>query len=218
MGDHVKSRHIVRAYEIDGRTFTVERIIWVKGSRPSFDIYDEKTRQCLTGESFDDEPTEDDVRDHLQALREQYPDFADPFIEGDAANLRPILFPRHEVQAAPPSSEGTEASPEEGLLLARRAMVGAGERLDKAVRRVVAAKVRAAYPTAFKLIAHGEDSEDGLLHLHTTRIIDSSGAPLADYEDHQTAAFDALTDEIDALLDELSERNDDYRGEHEFLI
>lgn len=115
-------------------------------------------------------------------------------------------------------------SPDDGMAAdgvlsdARVRMIRAYQVLETAVRAVVAERVRSVYPEAATLVAEGEWNEDGVLHLHTQRVVDADGLVLGDYSTHHTDEFDELTDEIDALLDELSERDEDWQGTHEIDI
>lgn len=107
---------------------------------------------------------------------------------------------------------------EDLLSAARQASQRALKELDRAVTVRLSELVLDLYPTAAVLHAVGEYNEDGLLHLHTDRIVDADGQVLADYGDHQTSEFDELTDQVDALLDELAERDEAYQGAQEFEL
>jgi hypothetical protein len=103
-------------------------------------------------------------------------------------------------------------SPAEELAAARQEIIAAQAGLDRAVRRMIEAQVRVAYPTAVRLVAYGEYNEAGILRAYAERVVDGAGTVLASRDD-PTEEWGALTDEIDDLLCELSEHDEDYQGD-----
>jgi hypothetical protein len=86
---------------------------------------------------------------------------------------------------------------------------------DRAVRRVVAQKVKRVYPAAVTLVTFGEYNEDGLLHARCDRILDADHNILAE-SDELTDAWEELTDDVDPVLCETSElMGDQYLDEVE---
>lgn len=101
---------------------------------------------------------------------------------------------------------------------AEAAYHAAARGFSTAIEAWVGRKLRAAYPTATKLIALGEYHEDGAIRLRTQRVIDAAGAALGDVED-PTETFEKLVDLIDPYLDWLADINgEDYLGDHDFEI
>jgi hypothetical protein len=110
-------------------------------------------------------------------------------------------------------------TPDERLSAARQELIAAERKVDTAIRAKVAARIRETYPAAHTLVAEGEWNEDGLLHLHAQKILDADETQLDGYDEDGVSLsgdWDSLTDEIDALLDEIAERDDAYQGAHEF--
>lgn len=117
------------------------------------------------------------------------------------------------------------AEPEVGsdseLSAARQRLMAAERDVDSAVRAVVTARVRKLYPDAATLVAEGEYNEDGLLHLHSQKVLTTDGTVLDGYDDDGVSMsedWDTFSDEIDAMLDEIAERDDAYQGTHEFDV
>jgi hypothetical protein len=87
----VKSRRS-KTIDVRGRTFEVERISWRGTSGLSFDVTDVATGQCLTAESFDDEPTAEEIEELLDQLRDDLDsDSLDFFFKGEEDTVRKIV-------------------------------------------------------------------------------------------------------------------------------
>ncbi|MFE0472637.1 hypothetical protein ACFW2V_13580 [Streptomyces sp. NPDC058947] len=68
MGDRVTSERRVGTLAVDGRVLDVVRLTWRGSPGLSFDVVDSATGDVLTmDESFDEYPTEDQVRELLAA-------------------------------------------------------------------------------------------------------------------------------------------------------
>lgn len=92
----VKDRREVARLTVRGREFWVERIVWKDSTGLSFDVYDAATDQCLTAESFDNQPREGDVDTLLGQLTDDLDGGTlDRFFDDDEtkATLAEILAP-----------------------------------------------------------------------------------------------------------------------------
>lgn len=68
MGDRVTSERRVGTLTVDGRVLDIMRLTWRDSPGLSFDVVDSATGDLLTmDESFDEHPTEDQVRELLAA-------------------------------------------------------------------------------------------------------------------------------------------------------
>ncbi|MFJ2217882.1 hypothetical protein ACIQVO_36295 [Streptomyces sp. NPDC101062] len=65
MGDKVISEQLAGEYVIDGRRVEVTLLVWRDAEGLSYDITDAVTGALLRDESFDEYPTEDQVREAL---------------------------------------------------------------------------------------------------------------------------------------------------------
>ncbi|MEO3976712.1 hypothetical protein [Streptomyces sp. CAU 1734] len=65
MGDRVVSEQHAGQYVIDGRRVDVTRLTWRDAKGLSYDITDAETGELLRDESFDEYPTEAQVREAL---------------------------------------------------------------------------------------------------------------------------------------------------------
>lgn len=65
MGDRPISEKLVGEYVIDGRRVEITRLAWRDATGLSYDITDAETGDLLRDESFDEYPTEEQVREAL---------------------------------------------------------------------------------------------------------------------------------------------------------
>ena len=101
---------------------------------------------------------------------------------------------------------------------ARTKLIAVYAELDYAIRvRVAELTQDLVDPQAAQLQAYGEFQEDGLLHLYTTAVLNEAGEIIADY-DKPSDGWEEFTSQVDALLDEIAERDHDYQGEHDFNV
>lgn len=94
MGNNIKDQREVARHEIWDRKFAVERTTWSNSPGLSFDVIDVQTGQCLTAESYDDEPTPEEIEDLLDQLKNGLEEgYLDPLFDHDdtKATLAVIL-------------------------------------------------------------------------------------------------------------------------------
>ncbi len=95
---NIKTQDIVRTLTVRGRTIDIELTTWKDSDGLSYDIYDQDTGECLTPESYDDEPDAVRVEELLSQLRDDLTGGTlAPFFEG--APLPEILFTPAELAA-----------------------------------------------------------------------------------------------------------------------
>ncbi len=97
MGDKVVSEKLVGEYVIDGRRVEITRLVWRDAAGLSYDITDAETGDLLRDESFDEHPTEEQVRDALA-------DSNSP--TGDEEDQSPAGYCRFCKSAIAPASSG----------------------------------------------------------------------------------------------------------------
>lgn len=97
MGDKVISEKPVGEYVIDGRHVEITRLVWRDTAGLSYDITDAETGDLLRDESFDEHPTEEQVRDALADYNSPTEDEEDP---------SPVGYCRFCKSAIAPASSG----------------------------------------------------------------------------------------------------------------
>ncbi|REF00558.1 hypothetical protein [Thermomonospora umbrina] len=80
------SETIVGAHTIAGRPILIQRTTWKNGPGLSYDILDADTHECLTGESFDDYPTDEQIQAVLRQER---------------ANRAAVFYPKTDLDTLP---------------------------------------------------------------------------------------------------------------------
>lgn len=105
---------------------------------------------------------------------------------------------------------------DEELEFASAHLHAALRRHESAVLRKVSQLIREEHPTAASFKYDGEVNEYGLLHTYMRRILDADGLILDDI-DNRTDVWDDLSDEVDQLMWEVSERDDSYAGDDKTL-
>ncbi|MFE1190137.1 hypothetical protein [[Kitasatospora] papulosa] len=97
MGDKVTSEQHAGEYVIDGRRVDVTRLAWRNAEGLSYDIADAVTGELLRDESFDEYPTEEQVRDAI----EEYNSLTE-----DEKDHSPVDYCRFCKHAIAPASSG----------------------------------------------------------------------------------------------------------------
>ncbi|MEV7157203.1 hypothetical protein AB0N77_21685 [Streptomyces misionensis] len=97
MGDRPVSEKVVGEYVVDGRRVEVTRLVWRDAAGLSYDITDAETGELLRDESFDEYPTEEQVREALA----EYESAAE-----DEPGDSPAIFCRFCKSAIVPASAG----------------------------------------------------------------------------------------------------------------
>ena len=66
MSDRPTSEVIVGTATVNGRELEIVRLTWSDTPGLSYDVHDEATSNCLTEESFDDYPTDEQINAVVQ--------------------------------------------------------------------------------------------------------------------------------------------------------
>lgn len=73
MSGKITSEDIVGEPVVDGRPLQVQRITWAGTDGRSYDLIDPQTGACLTDVSFDEYPSEQQIRDVLATSEVETP-------------------------------------------------------------------------------------------------------------------------------------------------